>query len=108
MGCRQNSVEVEIVQAVLAGRCPGTIPRWLLLAQFNSEAAAEMMWGDGGTLYWLLRRQDLGKRRFDQAMFTWQCYRAASCWLCPDARRSEGSALPACARPDVWHDVGAG
>ncbi|MEV7401608.1 DUF1963 domain-containing protein [Streptomyces sp. NPDC091267] len=46
---------------------------WVLLAQLASDAAADMMWGDVGTLYWLIRPQDLRDRRFDRAMFTWQC-----------------------------------
>lgn len=33
----------------------------------------DMMWGDAVALYWLIRPKDLAKRRFDGAMFTWQC-----------------------------------
>ncbi|MCM2413548.1 DUF1963 domain-containing protein [Streptomyces sp. RKAG290] len=46
---------------------------WVLLAQFAGDAAADMIWGGLGTLYWLIRPQDLRDRRFDRAMFTWQC-----------------------------------
>ncbi|MEU5438755.1 YwqG family protein [Streptomyces sp. NPDC020719] len=76
----QNPVEVEVAEAVLDGPVPWDdqrlseeAGRWLLLAQFDSEEAADMMWGDVGTLYWLIRPQDLAERRFDRAMFTWQC-----------------------------------
>ncbi|WP_307936554.1 DUF1963 domain-containing protein [Salinispora arenicola] len=31
------------------------------------------MWGDVGMLYWLIRPEDLTARRFDRALFTWQC-----------------------------------
>ncbi|MGG7575788.1 DUF1963 domain-containing protein [Streptomyces sirii] len=45
----------------------------MLLAQFDSDDDADMMWGDCGALYWLIRPEDLADRRFDRAMFTWQC-----------------------------------
>ncbi|WP_330452554.1 MULTISPECIES: YwqG family protein [unclassified Streptomyces] len=76
----QNPVEIEIAEAVLDGEVPWDDPRlseeagnWLLLAQFDSEDAADMMWGDAGALYWLIRPEDLAERRFERAMFTWQC-----------------------------------
>lgn len=76
----QNPVEIEIAEAVLEGKVSWGDPRlsdeagsWVLLAQFDSEDAAGMMWGDCGALYWLIRPQDLADRRFDRAMFTWQC-----------------------------------
>lgn len=46
---------------------------WILLAQFDSDATAQMLWGDSGILYWLIRRDDLAARRFDRTAFTWQC-----------------------------------
>ncbi|MFD7920515.1 YwqG family protein [Streptomyces sp. NPDC059740] len=76
----QNTVELEIASAVLEGKVGWDDPRlveeaggWLLLAQIDSDSAAGMMWGDVGTLYWLIRPRDLAERRFDRAMFTWQC-----------------------------------
>ncbi|MFJ4921173.1 YwqG family protein [Streptomyces sp. NPDC088725] len=76
----QDPVEIEVAEAVLDGKMPWSDPRlsdeagrWLLLAQFASEDAADMMWGDVGALYWLIRPQDLAERRFERAMFTWQC-----------------------------------
>ncbi|MEU9431033.1 DUF1963 domain-containing protein [Streptomyces sp. NPDC048252] len=77
--CR-DPVEIEVAQAVLDGQVSLDDPRlsdeaggWSLLAQFDSEACADMMWGDAGVLYWLIRPRDLAERRFDRAMFTWQC-----------------------------------
>lgn len=32
-----------------------------------------LMWGDAGTVYWLIRPADLAAGRFEEAMFTWQC-----------------------------------
>ncbi|MFJ3091234.1 YwqG family protein [Streptomyces sp. NPDC086838] len=76
----QNPVAIEIAEAALDGEVPWDDPRlseeagnWLLLAQFDSEDAADMMWGDAGALYWLIRPEDLAERRFERAMFTWQC-----------------------------------
>ncbi|MFG2722571.1 YwqG family protein [Streptomyces sp. NPDC048416] len=76
----QNPVEMEIAEAVLGGEVSWDDPRlsqeagnWVLLAQFDSEDTADMMWGDAGALYWLIRRDDLAERRFERAMFTWQC-----------------------------------
>ncbi|MEW2069837.1 YwqG family protein [Streptomyces sp. NPDC007346] len=76
----QNPVEIEIAEAVLDGEVTWEGPRlsqeagnWVLLAQFGSEDAADMMWGDAGALYWLIRPEDLVERRFERAMFTWQC-----------------------------------
>lgn len=46
----------------------------LVLAQIDSEYRNEMAWGDAGTLYWLIRPEDLAARRFDAALFTWQSH----------------------------------
>ncbi|MFC4014769.1 YwqG family protein [Nonomuraea purpurea] len=50
------------------------VGRWRLLVQFASDDDADMMWGDGGALYWLITSEDLAAQRFDQARFTWQCH----------------------------------
>ncbi|MFI9719903.1 YwqG family protein [Streptomyces sp. NPDC052396] len=75
----QDEVEYEVAQGAL-GNPPPEDPRigpealrWVLLAQFDSDDDADMMWGDGGVLYWLIRPADLAQRRFDRAAFTWQC-----------------------------------
>ncbi|KNB53276.1 YwqG family protein [Streptomyces caatingaensis] len=75
----QDEVESEVARGAL-GSPPWDDPRiaqealrWTLLAQFDSDDDAGMMWGDCGTLYWLVRPEDLARRRFDRAMFTWQC-----------------------------------
>jgi len=74
----QGPVENEVAQAALGGSVPWHDPRhaaeasrWVLLAQIDSDG--EMMWGDVGALYWLIRPDDLANRRFDAALFTWQC-----------------------------------
>lgn len=75
----QDEVETEVAHGVLGGP-PWDDPRireealhWVLLAQVDTDDDAGMMWGDCGALYWLIRPEDLAARRFDRAMFTWQC-----------------------------------
>ncbi|MFI9809068.1 YwqG family protein [Streptomyces sp. NPDC052301] len=75
----QGEVELEVARGAL-GSPPWDDPRideealrWVLLAQFDTDDDADMMWGDCGVLYWLIRPEDLARRRFDRAMLTWQC-----------------------------------
>ncbi|GLF95079.1 YwqG family protein [Streptomyces yaizuensis] len=76
----QNPVQLEVAKGVLGPdttwedpRLEAEARRWTLLAQIDTEDAAGMMWGDTGALYWLIRPEDLALRRFDRAVFTWQC-----------------------------------
>ncbi|MFJ9938201.1 YwqG family protein [Streptomyces virginiae] len=76
----QGPVEWEIAHGVLGPDASWQDPRpdeeaaaWVLLAQIDTDDAADMMWGDAGTLYWLMRPADLAAGRFEEAMFTWQC-----------------------------------
>jgi len=46
---------------------------WILLLQLDSDDRAGLMWGDGGMLYYWMRRDDLLARRFDRAWMTLQC-----------------------------------
>jgi hypothetical protein len=48
--------------------------RWVHILQIGSIEAAEMAWGDGGSLYVWLRAGDLAARRFGNAVVTVQCY----------------------------------
>lgn len=79
----QDAVEVEAAQAKLGVRAPFDDPtweaceqegqRWALLAQIDTDSEADMRWGDLGTLYWLIRPEDLATRDFEASSFTWQC-----------------------------------
>ncbi|OPC78531.1 hypothetical protein B4N89_39560 [Embleya scabrispora] len=76
----QGPVEYEAASADLGVERPWGEPqldaeatRWLLLAQFDSDEDAGMEWGDAGTLYWLIRSEDLADRRFDRARLVAQC-----------------------------------
>ncbi|MBP2161857.1 MULTISPECIES: YwqG family protein [Asticcacaulis] len=46
---------------------------WCLLLQLGSEEKAKMMWGDGGMLYFWMRKDDLRERRFDKVWMILQC-----------------------------------
>ena len=77
----QGAVEDELApRAVPATTEPSTLVGeasardWRLLAQFVSDGRSHMMWGDCGTLYWLITADDLAARRFDRARMTWQCH----------------------------------
>lgn len=76
----QGPVEYEVAVATLGGKIAQKDPslarearKWRLLAQIDSDEAAKMMWGDVGTLYWMMRSSDLMARAFGAASFTWQC-----------------------------------
>ncbi|MGW3292181.1 YwqG family protein [Streptomyces sp. NPDC001002] len=77
----QGPVEYEIADAHLG---PGQhtwgdplldeeAARWVVLAQFDSDTDAGMEWGDAGTLYWLIRQEDLTASRFDRVRLVVQC-----------------------------------
>ncbi|MEJ2856314.1 MULTISPECIES: YwqG family protein [unclassified Saccharothrix] len=74
----QNPAETDVAQSELG---PGVAwesvveeaRRWTLLAQIDSDQEADLRWGDVGTLYWLIRPEDLAARDFGAARFTWQC-----------------------------------
>ncbi|MFC5187454.1 DUF1963 domain-containing protein [Actinomadura harenae] len=75
----QDAVELDAAYTAFAGRVGFDDPRlaeeasrWRPLAQFDSDEAAGMQWGDVGTIYWLMRPGDLAARRFEAAAFTVQ------------------------------------
>jgi uncharacterized protein YwqG len=47
---------------------------WLLLFQIDTDDDLEMMWGDGGMIYYWIRRQDVLKRNFDDVWLFLECY----------------------------------
>ena len=46
---------------------------WLLLLQIESDDNIEAMWGDMGTLYYMIRRADLSSKRFEETWLIMQC-----------------------------------
>ena len=46
---------------------------WMLLLQVDTDDKAQMIWGDVGTLYYWIRRQDLENRDFDKVWMIFQC-----------------------------------
>ncbi|MEV6900071.1 DUF1963 domain-containing protein [Amycolatopsis sp. NPDC051372] len=74
----QDAAETEVAVMALGGgrRDPALAEEgasWVLLAQFDSDDEVDMMWGDVGTIYWVIRSDDLAAGRFDAARFTMQC-----------------------------------
>jgi hypothetical protein len=47
---------------------------WTLLLQVDSDRRTGMAWGDGGRLYFWIRRRDLLAQRFDDVWCIRQCY----------------------------------
>jgi uncharacterized protein YwqG len=50
------------------------IKDWRRLFQVDTDGYAEIMWGDAGTLYFLIKKDDLATGRFDNIWFSWQCH----------------------------------
>jgi uncharacterized protein YwqG len=47
--------------------------QWQLLLQLDSDNAAKLLWGDGGMLYFWIRRADLERNDFSKTWMTLQC-----------------------------------
>ncbi|MDR2137034.1 MAG: DUF1963 domain-containing protein [Synergistaceae bacterium] len=47
---------------------------WMLLFQIDTDGNAEMMWGDCGMLYFVIKKDDLTRRNFDAAWAIVQCF----------------------------------
>ena len=58
----------------LAKKLKPGVKDWELLFQMDSDDNADMMWGDLGTLYFVIKKDDLAARRFDRIWFSWQCH----------------------------------
>lgn len=79
----QNPVETEVARARLGAEGPlddqtmaavlDEAREWIPLVQIDSDHEAGMLWGDVGSLYWLIRPDDLAARNFEACSFTWQC-----------------------------------
>ncbi|MCD9903825.1 DUF1963 domain-containing protein [Streptomyces sp. MT29] len=65
-GGHQLHCQVNIEVSWEGPRLAEEAGNWVLLAQFGSEDAADMMWGDAGVLYWLIRPEDLAEQRFER------------------------------------------
>jgi uncharacterized protein YwqG len=50
------------------------VATWVLLLQVDSDRQTGMEWGDGGRLYFWIRRQDFLAQRFGDAWCILQCY----------------------------------
>jgi uncharacterized protein YwqG len=71
-GINMGSAGPEI-DAPSAALKPGASD-WELLLQLDSDNAPGWMWGDGGRIYFWIRKQDLATRRFENAWLVLQCF----------------------------------
>lgn len=75
---QQHDVEKEAAHLALDLGSDHRDPRrsvealhWRPLLQIDHDD--DMGWGDTGTLFWLVRDNDLAEGRLDNVLFTWQC-----------------------------------
>lgn len=47
---------------------------WILLLQIDSDEDTEMFWGDRGTIYFMIEKDNLLNRNFDECWISLQCY----------------------------------
>lgn len=47
---------------------------WVLLLQVDTEDSIDMMWGDSGSLYYWIRREDLRAGNWDAVWLILECY----------------------------------
>lgn len=47
---------------------------WTLLFQLSSDDNANMMWGDAGSLYFMIRKQDLAASSFENVQLLLECF----------------------------------
>lgn len=76
----QGPVEFEVAQAAIPEEVEyGSSAHvreafaWRPLLQIDSDHDSDMMWGDVGTLYWLLRDPQQPTSELGPVSFTWQC-----------------------------------
>jgi uncharacterized protein YwqG len=46
---------------------------WILLLQIDTDDDVKMMWGDGGMLYFWIKKDDLKESRFENSWMILQC-----------------------------------
>ena len=61
------------IQGDMAYALPDEGQPWVLLFQLDSDDAADVMWGDGGRLYFWITASELQKLQFDRVRLVFQC-----------------------------------
>lgn len=64
----------ESYQSERAVELRKTAKDWQLLLQVDSDNNSMMMWGDAGTIYYWIKREDLAQHNFEDAWLVLQCY----------------------------------
>ena len=62
-----SKIDEETNREILAAQ-----NEWVLLAQFGT-LSDELMFGDCGSIYYYIRKDDLAEKRFDKAWLVLQC-----------------------------------
>jgi uncharacterized protein YwqG len=73
----QNAANTEALQTLFGLSWDEAVARadeLALLLHLDSDDAANMVWGDVGTLYFWIQYDDLAARRFDKVWMILQCY----------------------------------
>jgi uncharacterized protein YwqG len=47
---------------------------WQLLLLVDSEQSADILWGDVGQIYFVIRKDDLRRRAFENVWMLYDCY----------------------------------
>ena len=68
----ENFVESSRRFSELERRLKPEASAWELLLQIDSEAGANLKWGDMGRIYFLIQKDDLRARRFENAWMVWE------------------------------------
>ncbi|MDQ5824460.1 MAG: YwqG family protein [Chloroflexota bacterium] len=64
----------ESYQSERAVELRKTAKDWQLLLQVDNDNNPMMMWGDAGTIYYWIKREDLAQHNFEDAWLVLQCY----------------------------------
>ena len=71
--CIQDD-DMELICQQLTQNKNSTVNDWQLLLQLDTDETIKMIWGDCGTLYFWIRKQDAKKYAFDKVRLIFQCY----------------------------------
>jgi uncharacterized protein YwqG len=71
--CEYTSSKTVIPENEIMPRYRQSFEDWVLLLQIDGDKA-DMMWDDGGKIFFCIRKEDLQQRRFDKVWLSFQSY----------------------------------